>query len=58
MGGYKLMDEQKRETPECIESVIPARPIMSLEHCQIATLVAELGYHLRTKGVEEKLTRE
>ena len=57
VGKYGLMNKQKRETPEWIESVIPARPMMRLEHCQIATL-AELGYYLGRTGVEEKLTRE
>lgn len=57
MGNFRVMYEQKRETPEWIESVIPARPMMRLEHCQIATL-AELGYYLGITGVEEKLTRE
>ena len=51
------MNKQKRETPEWIESVIPARPMMKLEHCQIATLV-KLGYYLGIMGVEENLTRE
>ena len=57
MGDDRLMNEQKRVTPEWTESVIPVRPIIKLEHCQIATL-AKLGYHLRTKGAEEELTLE
>jgi hypothetical protein len=57
VGNFRVIHEQKRETPEWIESVIPARPMMRLEHCQIATL-AELGYYLGITGVEEKLTRE
>jgi len=57
VGDHRLMNEQKRETPEWTESIIPVRPIMRLEHCQIATLT-ELGYYLRMKGIEKTLTRE
>ena len=54
---HRLINEQKRETPEWTESIIPVSPIMRLEHCQIATLTG-LGYYSRMKDIEEKLTRE
>ena len=47
VGDDRLINEQWREIPECIERVTAVRPIIKLEHFHIAIL-AKLGYYLST----------